>query len=113
MPLEALGIDDCDEAHLSYSRGAVREDFVDTLRRDAGAVIGIPARRIAQQKINALPRPRGLFGERMRHVAELAIGCHQRLMIRAPSVISGGTTKGDHDEHAKPDNPKPQTPESD
>jgi len=43
----------------------------------------IPARRIAQQKIDALPGPSGLLGERLGNVVELAIRRDERIVIRA------------------------------
>ena len=91
VTLYALRVDDREQAHLPHPRRAVRKNLVHTLRRELAALVLIPARRIAQQKIDTLPGPRGLLGERLGHVAELTISRDERIAIRAPGVVSGRT----------------------
>src|SRR3984893_10093085 len=113
MTLDALRVDNRDQAYLAHSRRAGRKDFVETLRRDLADVVAIPARRIAQQKIDALPGPRGLLGERVCQVADFAVGCHERVTIRAAGVVSRRAVKGEKSEDAEHDHAKTQTPEPD
>ncbi len=113
VALYALRVDDREQAHLPHPRRAVRKYFVQARRLDVAAIALIPARRIAQQQIDTLPGPRGLLGERLGHVAELAIGGDERIVIRAPGVVRGRTGKGENDQNAEHDRPEPQTLEPD
>ena len=63
MTLDALRVDNCDEAYLAHSRRAGRKNVVEPLRRDLVAVVAIPTRRVVQQKIDSLPGPRCLLRE--------------------------------------------------
>ena len=94
-------------------RRAVRKNLVHTCRLELTALNLIPAGRIAQQKIDALPGRRGLLCECLNYVAELTIGRDERIAIRAPGVVSGRTRKRKNDENAEHDHPEPQMLEPD
>src|SRR5277367_6737049 len=74
VALDSLTVYDRDLPNLPYRRLPVGKNFFDALARDILAVVEIPARRVVQQKIDTLPGPRRLLGERAGQIADFAIG---------------------------------------
>ena len=89
ISLVALRVDDHDQAHQPNPGGANRERLAETFGRDVMAVIAVPSCRIEKQEIDGLQGPRGLFGERARHIADFALGRGDRAPIGAPCIESG------------------------
>ena len=112
VALDALRVGDRDDPYLPCARGAGGKYRVEVAFRELTSVFPIPTRGVAQQKIDTCPGPRRLLRECIGHIGQFAVGRGDRVAMRAPDVIGGGSGKGEENEHAKQYHAKTQTPEA-